>query len=362
MENIENLDLLRPVSHTKRLDLVSGSGASMMTSDGKEYLDFNEICVVLGQNDRHFIDRMTKALGGVTSGKRGYSDDKLELYGYLDRTTGHAFKGIHLTSSGSETTEWAVKLAQKITSKSEVLSFWNSIHGRTHLSASMSGLPKRKTLYGPVCPGTANPSDIEVALSLGLKTVKFFPAEAAGGLKYIKSIAAPYVDMKFMPTGGVNEKNLLDYLSFNKIICCGGSWMVPGDAVKARDWDRIRTLTASAVHLMLGLEIAHVGINSADEAEAMDTATKLCKLLGWTMKVGNSSIFAGTGIEVMKSPFRGAKGHIGIKTNFIVRAKAYLERQGFEFDESSANVKDGQLKAIYLKDEIAGFAIHLVQK
>ena len=185
----------------------------------------------------------------------------------------------------------------------------------------------------PVCPGTANPSDIEVALSLGLKTVKFFPAEAAGGLKYIKSIAAPYVDMKFMPTGGVNEKNLLDYLSFNKIICCGGSWM-----------------------------IAHVGINSADEAEAMDTATKLCKLLGWTMKVGNSSIFAGTGIEVMKTPFRGTKGHIGIKTNFIVRAKAYLERQGFEFDESSANVKDGQLKAIYLKDEIAGFAIHLVQK
>ena len=94
----------------------------------------------------------------------------------------------------------------------------------------------------------------------------------------------------------------------------------------------------------------------------MDTATKLCKLLGWTMKVGSSSIFAGTGIEVMKSPFRGAKGHIGIKTNFIVRAKTYLERQGFEFDESSANVKDGQLKAIYLKDEIAGFAIHLVQK
>ena len=214
----------------------------------------------------------------------------------------------------------------------------------------------------PVCPGTANPSDIEVALSLGLKTVKFFPAEAAGGLKYIKSIAAPYVDMKFMPTGGVNEKNLLDYLSFNKIICCGGSWMVPGDAVKAKDWDRIRALTSSAVQLMLGLEIAHVGINSADEAEAMDTATKLCKLLGWTMKVGNSSIFAGTGIEVMKTPFRGTKGHIGIKTNFIVRAKAYLERQGFEFDESSANVKDGQLKAIYLKDEIAGFAIHLVQK
>ncbi|MBQ2948413.1 MAG: hypothetical protein IJD94_05490, partial [Clostridia bacterium] len=76
----------------------------------------------------------------------------------------------------------------------------------------------------------------------------------------------------------------------------------------------------------------------------------------------NSSIFAGTGIEVMKTPFRGAKGHIGIKTNFIERAKAYMERQGFEFDETSANYKDGKLKAIYFKDEIAGFALHLVQK
>lgn len=214
----------------------------------------------------------------------------------------------------------------------------------------------------PVCPGTANPSDIEVALSLGLKTVKFFPAEAAGGLKYIKSIAAPYGDVTFMPTGGVNEKNLLDYLSFKKIICCGGSWMVPGDAIKDKDWDRIRALTASAVQLMLGLEIAHVGINCENDEEAMDTATKLCKMLGWTMKVGNSSIFAGTGVEVMKKPGRGAKGHIGIKTNFIERAKNYLEMQGFVFDEESANVKDGVLKAIYLKDEIAGFAIHLVQK
>ena len=101
----------------------------------------------------------------------------------------------------------------------------------------------------PVCPGTANPSDIEVALSLGLKTVKFFPAEAAGGLKYIKSIAAPYVDMKFMPTGGVNEKNLLDYLSFNKIICCGGSWMVKEDLIKSGSFDKITDMTKEATAL-----------------------------------------------------------------------------------------------------------------
>ena len=214
----------------------------------------------------------------------------------------------------------------------------------------------------PVCPGTSNPSDIEVALSLGLKTVKFFPAEAAGGLKYIKSIAAPYVDVTFMPTGGISEKNLLDYLSFKKIICCGGSWMVPKDAIAAKDWDRIRGLVSSAVQLMLGMEIAHVGINSENEEEAMRTATLLCKMFGWPIKVGNKSIFAGTAVEVMKMPFRGAKGHIGIRTNFIERAKFFLESQGFEFDPESANVKDGRLTAIYLKDEVAGFAVHLVQK
>ena len=214
----------------------------------------------------------------------------------------------------------------------------------------------------PVCPGTANPSDVEAALSLGLKNVKFFPAEAAGGLKYIKAIAAPYVDVRFMPTGGINEKNLLDYLSFRKILCCGGSWMVPADALEAKDFDRIRQLTASAVQLMLGFEIAHVGINSADEAEAMETATRLCTLFGWPVKVGNKSIFAGSAVEVMKMPFLGTKGHIGIRTNFIERAKFHLERRGFVFDESSANIKDGELKAIYLKDEIGGFAFHLLQK
>ena len=214
----------------------------------------------------------------------------------------------------------------------------------------------------PVTPGTANPSDVETALSLGLKTVKFFPAEAAGGINYIKSIAAPYGDVTFMPTGGVNEKNLLDYLSFGKILCCGGSWMVPKDAVKARDWDKIRALTASAVRLMLGFELAHVGVNCDGEDEAVKTAEMFARLFGWPIKNGNSSVFSGTAVEVMKKGGRGQKGHIAVRTNFLMRAKAYLERQGFAFDESSLAVKEGKPVAIYFKDEIAGFAVHLVQK
>ena len=101
----------------------------------------------------------------------------------------------------------------------------------------------------PVTPGCANPSDVEQALEFGLDVVKFFPAEQAGGLAYIKAIAAPYVGMKFMPTGGINPKNVKDYLAYDKILACGGSWMVKGDLVKAGKFDEIKALTEEAVKL-----------------------------------------------------------------------------------------------------------------
>lgn len=214
----------------------------------------------------------------------------------------------------------------------------------------------------PVTPGTANPSDIEVALSLGLDVVKFFPAEQAGGLAMIKAMSAPYTTMKFMPTGGINAKNLNSYLAFDKILACGGSWMVKKDLVEAGEFDKIRDLTKEAVQTMLGFELAHVGINGADEADAETTADAFDGLFGFTKKVGNSSVFAGTAVEVMKAGGRGANGHIGIATNSVARAKNYLELMGYKFDESSAKFKGDKLTAIYLADEVHGFAVHLVQK
>jgi hypothetical protein len=133
--------------------------------------------------------------------------------------------------------------------------------------------------------------------------VKFFPAEAAGGLAMIKAMAAPYVNMKFMPTGGINAKNLNSYLDFPKIIACGGSWMVSDELVKAGDFDKITTLTKEAVSQMLGFELRHIGINASDEVEADHVATSFEKLFGFVKNAGNSSIFAGTGIEVMKKPY-----------------------------------------------------------
>ena len=216
----------------------------------------------------------------------------------------------------------------------------------------------------PITPGTSSPSDIEQAIELGLDVVKFFPAEQSGGLAKIKAMAAPYVNMKFMPTGGISAKNLTSYLDFNKIIACGGSWMVPGDLINAGEWDKIEQLTREAVQTMLGFELAHVGINTGSAEEAEKIARRFSFIFGMPVKVGNSSVFAGTEVEVYKTPYLGEHGHIAIRTNYIDRAVNYLTSVlGVEIAEDTAK-RDakGNLKAIYLKEEFGGFALHLVQK
>ena len=102
----------------------------------------------------------------------------------------------------------------------------------------------------PIIPGCMTPSDIEKAIELGLDTVKFFPAEAAGGIKMLKALSAPYPKISFMPTGGITLENIKDYLSFNKVIACGGSFMVSDELITAGNFDRITQLTEEAVKLL----------------------------------------------------------------------------------------------------------------
>ncbi len=101
-----------------------------------------------------------------------------------------------------------------------------------------------------IIPGCSNPSDVEQALEHGLDVIKFFPAEPAGGLAYIKAIAAPYVNVHFMPTGGINPENVRDYLAYNRILACGGSWMVKDSYVKAGEFDKIKALAREASELV----------------------------------------------------------------------------------------------------------------
>lgn len=102
----------------------------------------------------------------------------------------------------------------------------------------------------PVYPGITTPTEVEAALEKGLKTLKFFPAEQMGGLDFLKAIAAPYVDVSFMPTGGINLTNVVHYLAFKRVVACGGSWMAPVDWIAAKQFDRIRDAAARAVEVV----------------------------------------------------------------------------------------------------------------
>ncbi len=216
----------------------------------------------------------------------------------------------------------------------------------------------------PIIPGCANPSDIETAIAFSLDTVKFFPAENAGGLPMLKAMSAPYGKMNFMPTGGINEENLLKYLAFDKIIACGGSFMVPQSLLEAGEFDKIEELVRSAVKLIMGFELRHVGINCECKEEAEKALKMLEVMFGFKAGIpGELGVFSGGCLELMYTPYLGRHGHIAIGTNSLERAIAYFKRLGIEFLEGSEKYTDkGVLNAIYFKDEIAGFAFHLVRK
>lgn len=213
-----------------------------------------------------------------------------------------------------------------------------------------------------VIPGCSRPTDIEAAIRLGLSVVKFFPAEAAGGLSMIKAMSAPYSDIKFMPTGGIDEKNILQYLAFEKIIACGGSFMVKKDWVKNKEFDKITEASKKAVALMHGFRVEHVGVN-AGSAGAAESIISAFAPFGFDVKRGNSSVFLNHDIEIMTGEAYGKCGHICIETNNIKRAEAYLKSKGIKFIEESKKIDSkGNYPAVYLEGDICGLAVHLLQK
>ena len=200
-------------------------------------------------------------------------------------------------------------------------------------------------------------------MALGLDTVKFFPAEANGGAAAIKAMSAPYKGLHFMPTGGVSLDNMMDYLSLPCVVACGGSFMVKESLIKSENYEEITRLTYQAVAKMHGFFLKHIGINAKNEDDCRATVDKLCRFAMLTPDERTGGIFAGTLFEVMKSPYRGTNGHIAVGCNFPFRALAFLENQGFAADMSTATYDDkGKLKFVYFKDEIGGFAFHIVSK
>lgn len=213
----------------------------------------------------------------------------------------------------------------------------------------------------PVVPGVCTPSEIEQGLALGLDTLKFFPAEASGGVGMLKNFAGPFSQVKFMTTGGINASNVTDYAKCGNVITIGGSWMVKADLIENENWDEITRLCAEALKAVQGLEFVHVGINNADEAEAAKAA-KMFEAFGLSTNKGNSSTFMDKDIELMHKPFYGTKGHLAFRCIDLERTVYYLSKFGFTVKEESVKYDaKGKMKVCYFNEEIGGFAIHLVK-
>lgn len=199
----------------------------------------------------------------------------------------------------------------------------------------------------PITPGCSNPTDVGLATEKGLEVVKFFPAEAAGGIKALKAIAAPFGGMRFIPTGGVEAANLNDYLSFAKVLACGGSWMVKADLIKAGKFDEVTRLTREAIATMLDFRIVRV---TMQDLERQTQPSRLAEALS-----AGSLTFAVSDSEPQWPV-------LTLSTRNIPRALAYLRRCGIVGDEATAERDaDGPIRSIQLLDAFIAGPVKLIQ-
>lgn len=215
----------------------------------------------------------------------------------------------------------------------------------------------------PIFPGCATPSDIETAMSLGIQTVKFFPAEAAGGVAMLKAMAAPYGTLRFIPTGGIDMHNLASYTGLPCVLACGGSFIVKKEWLAKGEYEKITTAAREAITAMLQLRMGHVGVIAKDVDECRNSADALSKLL-LAEKSGNEAgdaFMVGDFFEVLCKNTNGDRGHVCIRTIDVPRAAAYFQRMGAAFlPETAQYEKDGRLRLIYCKETWCGMGLHLL--
>ena len=214
----------------------------------------------------------------------------------------------------------------------------------------------------PVTPGVCTASEVQKGVNLGLKVLKFFPAESSGGVKMLKDLGGPFPQMKFMTTGGINPDNLADYARASNVLAVGGSWMVKADLINGDKWDEIEALCRDAVTKMQGFELAHFGINASGSDEAALMTQKFSSF-GMVPSETSKGYFMDKSIEIMAQNGPGTKGHIGYKVNNIARTMAYVKKLGYTINEKSFTYDaKGKVKFFYINEEIGGFAVHFVAK
>ncbi|MCI7623040.1 MAG: bifunctional 4-hydroxy-2-oxoglutarate aldolase/2-dehydro-3-deoxy-phosphogluconate aldolase [Clostridiales bacterium] len=212
----------------------------------------------------------------------------------------------------------------------------------------------------PIVPGCVTPSEIMAAMKLGLEVVKFFPANIYGGLTAIKALSGPFPKMKFIPTSGMNADNLAEYIRAPFIYAVGGSWVCPKGEIDNGNFEKITALCRDTRCRLLGFEIGHIGINCNGAEESKQICEMFGKAFGFEYMPGDGpSDFSSKQIEIKKYGGRGTKGHIAIVTNSVECAIGELEKRGVALDREYV-YENGKLIAAWLKDEIGGFAVHLM--
>lgn len=189
-----------------------------------------------------------------------------------------------------------------------------------------------------VLPGCGAVSDLTRAVNSGLRAVKFFPAEQSGGLAFLRAVAPVFPRLRFMPTGGVNQQNVKEYLAFDRVLGCGGTWMVKKDLIREARWDEITEICRTAVRAALDLQIRSV---SLDPERAEEQA--LAGLLGW--------------------PEGDACEELVLDTPDVDRTVCHLRHLGVEFDETTQRRDEaGRLRAVRLRQPVRGLRCEIVRR
>ena len=190
-------------------------------------------------------------------------------------------------------------------------------------------------------PGCSCARDIELALECGITNVKFFPSEASGGIQMIEALAAPYHHIYFIPTGGIDITNIEAYLKCEKVLACGGSFMVPQSLLNESRFTEITRLCQQAIQQAFGIEVLHVGLFNSNKDDSMHQ-----------LLVSQTNLVS----------FTQNTSYITLGVNDVARVKCYYEQLGFEFDETSKQYENNQLTQVQFKDKISQSIFYLVQK
>lgn len=211
----------------------------------------------------------------------------------------------------------------------------------------------------PECPSSV---DIDQAKAMGVNCVKLLSSTPLSELKMVKELSERYKDMRFMISSGIESNLFVDYLNVSSVMSCCTSDYYREKELENQAYDVIEANVEKLVKELLGLELAHVGVNSSDDAAA-GLAQEFGSLLKEAVRETPISFFAGNTVEVMKSGGRGEHGHIGYRVNNVAKAMHYFLSKGYHFvPETFKKDENGEIFFAYFEEEIGGFAIHLVKK